>query len=41
MLHNPDIEPEEVKPYSKDDTGFRGDIVKLCKIKDKFLTDEG
>jgi len=41
MLHNPDVEPEEVKPYSKDDTGFREYKVKLCKIKDRILTDEG
>ena len=41
MLHNPDVEPEEVKPYSKDDTGFREYKVKLCKIKDRILTGEG
>lgn len=41
MLHNPDVEPEEVRPYSKDDTGFREYKVKLCKIKDRILTDEG
>ncbi len=40
-LHNPDIDVEEVKSYSRDDTGFREYKVKLCKIKDRVLTREG
>lgn len=41
MLHNPDMDPNEAKPYSKDDTGYREYTVKLSKIKDKMLTQEG
>jgi len=40
-LHNPDMDIENTKPYSKDDTGFREYRVKLSKIKDRILTDEG
>ncbi len=40
-LHSPDIDVEEVKSYSRDDTGFREYKVKLCKIKDRILTKEG
>ena len=40
-LHNPDVEAEDVEPYSEDDTGFREYKVKLCKIKDRILTEEG
>ena len=40
-LHNADIDVEKTKPYSKDDTGFREFKVKLCKIRDRILTDEG
>ncbi|MFC1811314.1 HD domain-containing protein [Thermodesulfobacteriota bacterium] len=40
-LHNADIDVEKTKPYSKDDTGFREFKVKLCKIQDRILTDEG
>lgn len=40
-LHNPDIKAEEAESYSKDDTGFREFKVKLCKIRDRILTDEG
>jgi uncharacterized protein len=40
-LHNPDINAEEAEPYSKDDTGFREYKVKLCKIRDRILTNEG
>jgi uncharacterized protein len=40
-LHNPDIKVEETKPYSKEDTGFREFKVKLCKIRDRILTNEG
>ncbi len=41
MLHNPDIDAEEARPYSKDDTGFREFKVKLSRIKDRILTKKG
>lgn len=40
-LYNPDIAVEDVKPYSIDDTGYREFKVKLCKIKDRMLTQTG
>lgn len=40
-LHNPDNNITDTKPYSKDDTGYREYMVKLRKIKDRILTDEG
>lgn len=40
-LHNPDLDVEDAKPYSADDTGYREFKVKLCKIKDQMLTAEG
>jgi len=40
-LHNPDIRIEDSRPYSKDDTGYREFKVKLCKVKDRMLTDTG
>ena len=40
-LHNPDLDAENTKPYSADDTGYREFKVKLCKIKDRMLTAEG
>ena len=40
-LHNPDMKIEESKSYSEDDTGYREYRLKLCKIKDRMLTDEG
>jgi uncharacterized protein len=41
LLHNPDAVPEETKPYSRDDTGYREYRVKLSRIKDRMLTAEG
>ena len=41
LLHNPHAIPEQTKPYSKDDTGYREYRVKLSRIKDKMLTSEG
>lgn len=41
MLHNPEIDIKDTKPYSKNDTGFREFKVKLCKIKDRIFTKEG
>ena len=40
-LHNPDMNIAETKPYSVDDTGYREYRVKLCKIKNRMLTDAG
>ena len=40
-LHSADIDIEKTKPYSKDDTGFREFTVKLRKIRDRILTEEG
>lgn len=40
-LHNPDIRIEDTHPYSRDDTGYREFKVKLCKVKDRMLTDTG
>jgi len=40
-LHNPDLPPEEARPYSRDDTGHREFAIKLRKIKARMLTEEG
>jgi uncharacterized protein len=40
-LHNPDIVPENTKPYTEDDTGYREYKLKLSRIKDRMLTSEG
>ena len=40
-LHAPDATIETARPYTIDDTGYREYAVKLCKIKDRMLTDEG
>jgi uncharacterized protein len=40
-LHNPDMNVEEARPYSIDDTGYREFKVKLSKIKDRILTRQG
>jgi len=40
-LHNPNINIENTRPYSIDDTGYREYKVKLCKIRDRILTKEG
>ncbi len=40
-LHNPEIDVLETAPYSKEDTGFREYKLKLCKIRDRILTEEG
>ncbi len=41
MLHNPEMNIEDTRPYSIDDTGYREFKVKLCKIRDRILTKEG
>jgi len=40
-LHSPGVNIEETESYSIDDTGYREFKVKLSKIKDRILTDEG
>ena len=40
-LHNPFVDPEDTESYTEDDTGYREFKVKLSKIKDQMLTDEG
>jgi len=40
-LHNTDDRVEDTKPYSIDDTGYREYKVKLCKIADRIITNEG
>ncbi len=40
-LHNPDVKIEETRSYSKDDTGYREFKIKLCKIKERIMTEEG
>ena len=40
-LHNSDVDVEKAKSYSINDTGFREFKVKLCKIRDRIVTDEG
>ncbi len=41
VLHNPDAVPEQTRPYSRDDTGYREYSVKLSMIKDTMLTEAG
>jgi len=40
-LHDKDVDIEKTKSYSKDDTAYREYLVKLKKIKDRMLTQEG
>ena len=40
-LHNPLIDPEDTRPYTEEDTGYREFKLKLSKIKDRMLTVEG
>jgi len=40
-LHNHDVDIEKTEQYSRDDTAYREFTVKLRKIKDKMLTEEG
>jgi|SRR6056297_2261176 len=38
--HNPEVNYEDVRPYSKEDTAYQHYHMKLKKIKDKLFTDE-
>lgn len=40
-LHSVDVDVEKTEPYTKEDTAYREFVVKLRKIKDKMLTEEG
>lgn len=40
-LHNSHAEPEQTQPYSQEDTGYREFRVKLCRIRERMLTNEG
>jgi uncharacterized protein len=40
-LHNKDVDIENTKPYTQEDTAYREFRVKLSKIKDRMLTTEG
>jgi uncharacterized protein len=41
VLHNREADPNRTEPYSRDDTGYREYMVKLSRIRDKMLTQEG
>lgn len=41
QLHNIGVDPGKTKPYTKEDTAYREFMVKLKKVKDKMLTEEG
>ena len=41
QLHNIGVDVEKTKPYTKEDTAYREFMVKLKKVKDKMLTEEG
>lgn len=40
-LHNKDADMEKTEAYTKEDTAYREFIVKLRKVKDRMLTEEG
>ena len=40
-LHNPNIDLADTEPYTEEDTGYREYMLKLSKIKDRMLTQEG
>ncbi len=40
-LHNVGVDIEKTKPYTKEDTAYREFAVKLSKVKDSMLTEEG
>lgn len=40
-VHDKNVDIENTEEYSQEDTAYREFLVKLCKIKDKMLTDEG
>jgi uncharacterized protein len=40
-LHNPHVNLEKTRPYTREDTAFREYQVKLRKVRDRLLTSEG
>lgn len=40
-LHSPEVDIEDTVSYSVNDTGYREFIVKLSKIRDRIITEEG
>ena len=40
-LHNHGIDISQTQSYTKEDTAYREFVVKLSKVKDRLLTDEG
>lgn len=40
-LHNPLVSPEDTSPYTVEDTAYREFRLKLLKIKNRLLTNEG
>ncbi len=40
-LHAPETEPEETRPYTQNDTGYREFRLKLSRIRERMLTVEG
>jgi uncharacterized protein len=40
-LHNPNADPADTAPYTEEDTGYREYVLKLSKIKERMLTQEG
>ena len=40
-LHNVGVDIDKTEPYTKEDTAYREFSVKLRKVRDKMLTDEG
>jgi uncharacterized protein len=40
-VHNKGVDIEKTQPYTKEDTAYREFVVKLRKIKDRMLTEEG
>jgi uncharacterized protein len=40
-LHSANVDPQKTAPYTSEDTGYREYRLKLTKIKDRMLTDEG
>lgn len=40
-LHNIGVDVEKTEPYTKEDTAYREFVVKLRKVKNRMLTEEG
>ncbi len=40
-LHDPSVDVEKTKPYTRDDTAYREFLVKLNRVKDRMFTREG